>query len=286
MEEPHVLIILLLCYQLLSWRGRILRPYHFWAHGCPLQSVENHFVSLAGICSYIGTKRMVWLSSNCYYEWHRRLWQRPLVILGKGYGLARLELDGLLGTVACNCATVVQSVQGWTTYETYLGKAPWCKRALQAKAHNVNGHGIAYAVRWDFGEHWGQQGTWKWPTSFHNSCRLASQCLRFLIYNVMILVLLSAPTDISSVKISDDWLFEEVGLQSCQSVSTEVYLPHKQYFELPSHQTTLCSPQCLFQLFKIFPLPLQYLSFPCCLLYSSVPYNDFYNSPPKVTGSW
>lgn len=25
---------------------------------------------------------MVWLSSNCYYERHPRLWQRPLVILG------------------------------------------------------------------------------------------------------------------------------------------------------------------------------------------------------------
>lgn len=102
----------------------------------------------------------------------------------------------------------------------------------------------------------------------------------------MVLVLLSSPTDISSVKISDGRLYEEVELQSCQSVSAEVSLPHKQYFELPSHQTTFCSPQCPFQLFRMFPLPLQYLSFPCCLLYSSVPYNDFYNFPHKVTGSW
>lgn len=65
-----------------------------------LGSLENHFVSLTGICSYIGTERVVWLSSNCYYEWHPRRWQRPLVILGRGYGLARLELGHLLGTVA------------------------------------------------------------------------------------------------------------------------------------------------------------------------------------------
>lgn len=50
---------------------------------------------------------MVWLSSNCYYAWHPRLQQRPLVILGRGYGLGRRELGDLLGTVACDCATVV-----------------------------------------------------------------------------------------------------------------------------------------------------------------------------------
>jgi len=148
MEEPHLLIVLLISYQLLSWRGRVLHLYDFGAHGCPWQSVENHFVSLTGICFYIGTERMVWLSSNYYYEWHPRLWQRPLVLLGKGYGLARLELRDLLGTVACHCATVVQSVEGWQ-YTTYLGKALWCKRALQAKAHNVSGRHITYAVRWD-----------------------------------------------------------------------------------------------------------------------------------------
>lgn len=154
MEESHLLIILLISYQLLSWRGRLLQPYQFWAHGCPWQSVENHFVSLTGICSYIGTKRMVWLSSNCYYARHPRLWQRPLVILGNV--MARLEVGDLLGTVACHCATVVQSVQGWQ-YDTYLEKVSWCKRALQAKAHNVNGHRIAYVVRWDLGEpYWGQ----------------------------------------------------------------------------------------------------------------------------------
>lgn len=63
--------------------------------------------------------------------------------------------------------------------------------------------------------------------------------------NAMMLVLLSAPMDISFVKISDDQLYEEVALQNCQSVSTEVCLPHKQSLELPCHQTTLCSPQCL-----------------------------------------
>lgn len=142
MEEPHLLIILLISYHLLSWKGRVLQPYHFWARGCPWQSVENHFLSLSGICSYISTKRMVQLSSNCYYEWHLGLRQRPLVILGKGHGLARLELGDLLGTVACGSATVVQPVQGWQC-ETYLGKATWCKRTFQVKAHNVNGRHIS-----------------------------------------------------------------------------------------------------------------------------------------------
>lgn len=99
-------------------------------------------------------------------------------------------------------------------------------------------------------------------------------------------VLLSASTATSSVEISGGQLYEEAGLQSCQSVSTEVCLPHKQYFEFPSHQTTLCSPQCPFQLFKNFSLSLQYFSFPCCLLYSSIPYNYVYSSPHKVAGSW
>lgn len=38
--------------------------YNFWAHGWPWQSLENHFVSLTGILSYVGAKRMVWLSNN------------------------------------------------------------------------------------------------------------------------------------------------------------------------------------------------------------------------------
>lgn len=151
-----------------------------WAHSCPWQPVENHFAWLTGICSYIGTKRMAWLSSNCCYEWHPRLQQRPLVILGKGYGLAKLELGDLLGTVARDCATMVQSVQDWQ-YKTYLGKGPWYRRALPTKARDVHGHHITNAVRWDLGEHWGQWGAWKWATSFHSSCRLASQRLIFLI---------------------------------------------------------------------------------------------------------
>jgi len=92
------------------------------------------------------------------------------------------------------------------------------------------------------------------------------------------LVCLCAPTGISPLRIGDDRLYEEVGLQSCQSVSAEA-CPVNNTFNFPL--TKLLSADHSAQPFKIFPLPLRYLTFPCCLLYSSVPYNDVYSYPPQ-----
>lgn len=126
-EKLYLLIMLPMSCHFLSWGGKVLEPYHFWVCGCHWQSLRTTLNHLLGSTLNIGTERMVWLSSNCYYAWHPWLQQRPLAILGWDYGLARLEL-GNLGTVTCDCL-----VSQRLTVESFLGESTLMQQSSSDK---------------------------------------------------------------------------------------------------------------------------------------------------------